>query len=93
MLPKSYLLELYSLGWMDESNSHPIRSGLFIDEEAAYVMGRLAFIIGDDVPSLDYRSDDEIYADICRRLRSIKEDRKRSLDLRNLDVEDEDLSL
>lgn len=58
------LLEVYMMGWNDSpDNNNRSRefSGL---EFRAYELGWCDYIIGDDIPSRDYRSGDEILKEI-----------------------------
>ena len=53
---QTVLLEVYKLGFDDELNNVSRKSLLI----AAYERGKLDALVGDDVRSVDYQSDEEI---------------------------------
>ena len=54
------LLKWYMLGFNDELNGTSCVESENELENKAYRLGALDAIMGDDIPSLDYKSDEEI---------------------------------
>jgi hypothetical protein len=55
-----YLLGVYMFGFNDELNNSKDRSFESLLEKRAYNLGRLDALVGDDVRSVDYKSNSEI---------------------------------
>jgi hypothetical protein len=55
-----YLLGVYMFGFNDELNNSQDRSFESLLERRAYNLGRLDALVGDDVRSVDYKTNTEI---------------------------------
>jgi hypothetical protein len=55
-----YLLGVYMFGFNDELNNSHDRGFESLLEKRAYNLGRLDALVGDDVSSVDYKSNSEI---------------------------------
>jgi hypothetical protein len=61
MQPKDeFLLDLYMVGFEDELRSNPKVEYADTLHERAYQLGRIDALIGDDVRSVDYQTNEEI---------------------------------
>jgi len=60
---RKILLEWYWKGWNDEANGSISETSENLLERKAYIIGRTDYIVGDDVSSVDYQTEDEI---ICK---------------------------
>lgn len=58
------LLKIYLQGFRDEFEDRPEPQFSNDLEKTAYQLGRTDYKIGDDIPSFDYRSNEEILKEI-----------------------------
>lgn len=58
------LLQHYKLGWNDCADNKPTK--IFSDKlfQTAYTNGRIDFIVGDDIRSIDYQTEEKILQQI-----------------------------
>ena len=55
------LLEAYMQGFEDELQNNPIQEYDYVTKQRAYELGRIDALIGDNVRSVDYQSEEHLF--------------------------------